>query len=64
MTKWAMGYTCEDCSFFEFEWIELGQYQKGKCINQNSDHFAHFLTPGHPKCDVFEKKRRENENEV
>jgi hypothetical protein len=63
MTKWKKGNTCGDCIFFDFEWLDMGMTQKGVCENQDSDHFAHFLEPAHPECNVF-KKRRENEDEI
>jgi hypothetical protein len=56
MTQWKMGHTCDDCSFFDYGYATIGEMPHGKCVNRESDHFCHILSPSHPKCNVFEKR--------
>jgi hypothetical protein len=52
------GYTCEDCLWFEHQYMYLGTIPKGCCFNEKSDHYGHILSRKHPKCNEFEKDDR------
>lgn len=44
MTKWAMGYTCEDCML----------HSDDTCHNRDSDHYQHKVGKMHPVCEEAE----------